>query len=249
MFALGKNDPPQVVTLDQREYTLNKLLKHDFFAATAIYESADGKAIVKFGRQASFFALPLSLFGRLLAWRECTIYTVLADMPEVPTCMGRFIPTAFAHDYIEGAHLAKGMDVPDDFFQKLESAIDRLHARGMAYVDLEKRQNVIVSTDGDSYLIDFQISWYWPRKYGGELWPVRWLRRQFQKGDRYHLLKLQRRIRPDQLTPEQIEASYRKPRAVRIHRTLTAPLLAVRRALLRWIDPSKKTGERGALSE
>ncbi len=249
MLALGKNDPPEVVTLDGRAYSFTKLLKHDFFAATAIYTSDQDKAIIKFARQASFFGIPLAWSGRLLANRECTICEVLDDMPEVPKSLGRPMPTAFAHVFIEGQHLQKGMHVPDDFFDRLAAAIDRLHARNMAYVDLEKRQNVIVSTDGKPYLIDFQISWYWPRKYGGELWPVRWLRKQFQKGDRYHLLKLRRRIRPDQLTPEELEASYRKPRAVRIHRILTAPLLTIRRALLRWIDPSKKTGERGALSE
>ncbi len=249
MLALGKHDPPDVVTLSGTQFRFAKLFKHDFFAATAVYESQDSKAIVKFGRQASFFGFPLSWIGRFLAWRECTICEALADMPEVPTSLGRFIPTAFAHDFIEGQHLAKGMDVPDDFFDRLSDAIDRLHARGLAYVDLEKRQNVIVSTEGKPYLIDFQISWYWPAKYGGELFPVRWLRKQFQNGDRYHLLKLRRRIRPDQLTPEQLAASYRKPRAVRIHRFLAAPFLAIRRTLLRWIDPDKKTGERGAISE
>ena len=85
----------------------------------------------------------------------------------------------------------------------------------MAYVDLEKCENVLVGDDGLPHLFDFQISWYWSRRWGGELLPLRVMRGWFQRGDRYHLIKLRRRTRPDQLSPEVLAASYRKPWYVR----------------------------------
>jgi hypothetical protein len=157
-------------------------------------------------------------------------------------------PTAIVHAFIEGQALERDSRVPDDFFDRLRSAIESLHARGMAYVDLEKRQNVLLGDDGRPYLIDFQISWYVPRRWGGETPPLRWLRRRFQEGDRYHLLKLQRRVRRDQLTDAQVRASYRKPFYVRVHRIATAPLLKIRRFALGRIDPARKDGERGTVS-
>ncbi len=245
--ALGTVKPPDTVRAASDEYRFVRFFKHDFFAATALYQGQKGKVVVKFGRQAPIFGLPAQWIGRVLAWHESRAYAALADVEAVPEFLGRVGPTAIVHEFIEGEPLARGRWVPDDFFELLRAAIDTLHQRGMAYVDLEKRQNVLVGTDGKPYLIDFQICWDFPRQWGGELFPARWLRHRLQDGDLYHLTKLQRRIRPDQLTAAQIKASYRKPLYVRVHRWLTVPFLKIRRALLNRIDPPRSDSERGAV--
>jgi hypothetical protein len=108
---------------------------------------------------------------------------------------------------------------------------------------------VLVGDDGRPYLFDFQIAWYVSPRFGGELWPIRTMRAWFQNGDRYHLLKLHRRTRPDQLSPEQLAASYVKPWYLRVHRWVTMPFTRVRRAILDRIDPRRGDSERGRVVE
>ena len=75
------------------------------------------------------------------------------------------------------------------------------------------------------------------------------LRRWFQRGDLYHLAKLQRRTRPDQMSPEALAASYRKPWYLRVHRFLTYPFTWCRRRVLDRLDPRRRVGERGRIAE
>ena len=225
------------------------MFKNDFFAITAMYEGEAGKVILKVGRQASFLFIPLGWVGRLLAAREQVALERLRDVEGIPKLIGRWGKTGIVREYIEGHPLTKGEHVPDDFHARLRELIDVTHERGMAYVDLEKCENVLVGDDGRPYLFDFQISWYLPRRWGGELWPMRGLRRWFQEGDRFHLVKLQRRTRPDQLSPEARAASYRRPWYIYAHRIVTWPFTLVRRAVLNRVDPRRKDGERGRVSE
>jgi len=189
--------------------------------------------------------IPLRWVGRLLANHECTAFERLEDVEGVPRLIDRWESTGVVREYIEGHALQKGECVPDDFHPRLRSLMGEMHGCGMAYVDLEKCENVLVGEDGRPYLFDFQISWYLPRRWGGELWPMRWLRGRLQAADRYHLLKLQRRTRPDQLSPEAMAASYRRPWYVVLHRFVTWPFTWCRRRVLDRIDPRRGSSERG----
>ena len=171
----------------------------------------------------------------------------LRDLAAAPRFLGMWGEHGFVHQYIEGHPLRKGERVPDDFFGRLGDAIDAVHRRGMACVDIEKAQNVIVGDDGRPYLIDFQISWHLPKRYGGALWPARVVLKCLQQADRYHLGKLHRRTRPDQLTPEQLAATYRKPWYIDLHQWLTRPAVRFRRRTLERLDPQRSEYERGAI--
>jgi hypothetical protein len=225
------------------------VFKNDFFAITALYERPGHKVILKVQRQASFLLLPLGWIGRLLTARECAAFNHLADVRGVPRLIGSWGPTGLVREYVEGHPLARSMHVPDDFHAQLRSLIQQIHEHDMAYVDLEKCENVLVGEDGRPYLFDFQIAWYLPRRWGGELWPARMLRQWLQAADLYHLTKLQRRTRPDQLAAEQIEASYRRPWYVHLHRFVTWPFTWCRRRVLDRLDPRRKNGERGRVTE
>ncbi len=252
--ALGRHDPPSTIAVLGRAYALEHTYKNDFFAVTSLYSagSADGagdaRVILKLNRQAPMLGLPLSWIGRILAAREARVFDTVQGVEGVPRFLGRFGATGVLHAFVPGHAMKKGERVPDDFHACLRSIIDQMHARGVAYVDLEKCENVIVGEDGRPYLVDFQISWHWPRRWGGELWPLRAIRRRLQSGDRYHLVKLQRRTRPDQLTDEQRAASYRRPWYVRLHNAATRPLKFLRRRLLERLDPQSSNSERGRVS-
>ncbi len=249
LTALGRRGLPSRIEVHGQTYTQRRVFKNDFFAVTALYEGDAGRVILKVHRQVSFLLLSLGWLGRLLAARERAAFDHLRNVEGVPRLIGRWGPTGLVREYVEGHPLARGERVPDDFHTRLRSLIEAIHGRGMAYVDLEKCENVLVGDDGRPYLFDFQISWYLPRKWGGELWPARKLRRWFQAGDRYHLVKLQRRTRPDQLSPEQLAFSYRRPWYVYLHSLLTRPFTWCRRRVLDRVDPGHKSGERGRVTD
>ncbi len=249
LTALGRGSLPETIEVDGRPYTRRKIFKNDFFAVTAMYEGEAGKVLLKVGRQAGFLLVPLGWLGRLLAARERAALQRLQDVDGVPRLIGRWGKTGIIREYIEGHPLSRGERVPDDFHPRLRNLIERIHQHGMAYVDLEKPENVLVGDDGKPHLFDFQISWNIPARWGGELWPARRLRRWLQEGDRYHLLKLQRRTRPDQLSQEAAAASRKRPWYLRSYGIMTRPITRLRRRVLSRVDPRRNDGERGRVTE
>jgi hypothetical protein len=232
-------------------YRLDRIFKHDFFAYTALYAGVGGGAadriVLKIGRRAPFFGLPLAWIGRLHAWHESAVFRAVDDLEIVPRFTGRIGSHGLTHAFVEGHPLEKAERVADDFFPRLAAGLAEIHRRGLAYVDLEKCENVLVGADGRPYLFDFQISWRWPFAFLRERWPVTWIARRFQAGDRYHLAKLQLRTRPDLFTPAELAAARKKPFLVRLHGGLTRPLTLLRRFVLRYVDPARKGGERGRI--
>lgn len=249
LTALGREPFPESVDVGDQTYTLRKVFKNDFFAVTAMYEGTGGKVLLKINRRAWFGPVPMRWVGRILVKKEVTALTRLADLSGVPRLLRRWGDTGIVREFVDGVPMRKGKPVGDDFHRQLRCLIDEIHDREMAYVDLEKCENVLVGADGRPYLFDFQISWYVPRRWGGSLWPLTGLRRWFQQGDRYHLLKLHRRTRRDQLSPEQLAASYRRPWYVHVHRLLTGPITWCRRRILDRVDPRRRNGERGRVDK
>ena len=262
LLALGRQEPPAEVEVEGRTYRLAQVFKHDFFAFTGRYQGEElppgsplaettcSAIVLKIGRVASFFGLPLSWIGRLHSWHESAVFAEVQDIDVVPRFTGRYGRYGVTHDYIEGHQLERGERVPDDFFDRLEAGLTEVHERGMAYVDLEKPENVLVGSDGSPWLFDFQISYRWPFRRGGNLFPFRWLRTRLQASDRYHLTKLRRRCRPDTMTSDEIKASKRRPAHILVYGKLTRPITRVRRRILNRIDPVKKRGgERGRVQQ
>ena len=84
------------------------------------------------------------------------IYRRLGDLPNVPEMLGLVGETGFLHAFVEGRPLEKGKPVPDGFFAELEALLREVHKRGIAYVDTNKPQNILLGDDGRPHLIDFQ---------------------------------------------------------------------------------------------
>ncbi len=216
-----------------RPYQLVETFKHDFFAATGRYRGPDGDAVLKIGRTAELFGLPMTWAGRLLARREMRLYRAAEGLAGVPRFIGPCGPTGFMHAYAPGHPLWRREYVGDAFFDELASLLRGLHARHIAYVDLNKRENILVGDDGRAHLIDFQISLLLPPVGWRRLGPVRWLLRRFQQADSYHCLKHKRRSRPDLLTAEDVRIVSRLSVWIRLHRLVARPLTHLRRRLLR----------------
>ena len=232
--ALGLQAPPGSLQVGGVPHRLRELFKHDSWAATALYESPDGVLrVVKLHRQASFLGLPLGWLGRRTANNEKKLLEHLAGLQGIPALSGvvrvegAVLRHAVAREYVAGHPLGYRELVSDTFFRDLDNLLEEMHKRRTVYVDLHKRENIIVREQGDPCLIDFQISLIWPS------WlPAGPLFRIFARSDKYHLMKHWSRCRPDQCGVDSIEMQNLVPWWIRAHRLVARPFREFRRRLL-----------------
>ena len=239
MFAL-RSTPPVEMDIAGSLYTLVRVFKHDYWAATCLYESDStdcefAKVVVKFGREQTFGGLPMDAVGKWLIDREEAMYARLDCIDGIPKWIARINPRCCAIEFIEGSPLDyyKGEELPAGFFDDLLEIIRKVHAKDVAYVDSNKRSNILVKPDGKPSLIDFQISLSRQPKW---IFPFRGLLDRiidyFQTKDIYHICKHKRRMTPDELTPEENAISRRRGGLHGLHRRLTKPYRALRRGYL-----------------
>ncbi len=232
MRALGHEDLPEVVLLGDVPHRRVRTVKHDFFAATGFYADAHGRwAVVKIARRTDFLGIPLTWLGKFLCRRELRFYAALSDLYNVPPVLGRIGETGFAHAYVRGAPLSKGATIPDMFFDELNQLIATLYQRGIAYVDTNKPENILLGSDGRPHLIDFQISYSLDDLGNNPL--GRWVLNKLHAADRYHVCKHKRRLRPDLLRPEEADLAQRRGWLIRLHRFITKPYFLIRRRTMR----------------
>jgi serine/threonine protein kinase len=245
LYACGKNGMPSQIIFGGNKYRLGKILKHDFFAATALYESESksraaeipnpSKIILKLNRQQHFLGLPLVWLGTLLSSHEAYILRHLRHLQGIPRFLSHYGKTGFMYEYIEGCPLDENEKLPDDFFDKLLQLLQQIHQRDIVYLDTNKRSNILLGSDKEPYLVDFQISlhigeclliWRWLSKY---------LRDTLQRADIYHLFKHKRRLCPQFLKPEEQELSRHISGLIWLHRSAATPLRNLRRSLLKFL--------------
>jgi hypothetical protein len=228
MRALGKRGLPRAFTVGGTPYQLARTIKHDFFAATGFYADPAGRLVVlKMGRTEEYCGFPLAWLGKWLCDRELRFYRRLADLPNIPAVVGTVGRTGFVHAYVEGRPLDKTLPTPDGFFAQLQDLVAELHRRAVAYVDMNKPQNILLGDDGRPHLIDFQIS-YDLHDLGNWPWS-RWVLRWAQRSDVYHVLKHKRKLRPDETTAAERAVAERKNALIRLHRFVFKPYFLIRR--------------------
>ncbi|HVX84048.1 MAG TPA: hypothetical protein VH253_04455 [Phycisphaerae bacterium] len=251
LFALGHAGLPVEVTAQGRTWRFVHLFKHDFFAATGLYErvaepaespvrqaaSPGGAAprelaVLKVQRTHPLFLLPMKWLGRRIARHEIAIYEALQGVEGIPAFLGRTGPTGFLHAFIPGVDLHAQLPLTPVFFDQLQALLQALHDRGIAYVDANKRENILYGDDGRPWLIDFQISYLLrPHAWWNPL--RRWWFRSFARADWYHFYKHKTRLLPAICTPAEFDRARNRGRLHRLHRFLARPLIRLRR---RWLS-------------
>ena len=240
LFALAGR-PAEKLAIGGATYALRRVFKHDFWAATCLYERLSGgevegwrrRLVVKFGRQQWFAGWPLGIIGRWLADHEESIYHALAGVEGVPRWAGRLGPTSCAIEYVDAVPLDHLETIPPGLFDRLRVIFEAIHARGVAYVDANKKSNLLVDAAGRPTVIDFQISL---RRRPG----LGRLVRYFQQKDLYHLYKHKRRLAPEALTADEEALSRRRSVLHRLHRKLTKPYRSLRRG---WLNRQSRSGD------
>lgn len=233
--ALGRAETPERIVVGGRTYTRESGYKHDSWAATALYESDGTRIIAKFNRVQPIGPIPMRWLGRLLARREAAFLDRLADVALVPANLGPVsadgmrLDNAVARAFVPGEPWRERAQIEERFFEDLRAIVAAMHARDMAYVDLHKRENVIVGPGGRPHLIDFQVS-FGTRPGAGPI--ARAILRRLQEMDDYHVRKHYARLFPERLSAAEREAYLTPPGSIALHRRFAKPIRRWRRALL-----------------
>ena len=246
-FALGYGHLPRAVMARGCRFEFVKLFKHDFFAATGLYQrvgdgaNVDGgdnnhcgvpkQAVVKLQRTFPLFGMPLQWLGGIVARHEIAVFRALDGLEGVPVFMGELGLTGYVHEFIPGDDLKPEFAPGADFFNRLETLLKAIHARHIAYVDTNKRENILFGTDGKPYLIDFQISFYCQHGPRDNLLS-RWILHRLQKEDWYHFYKHKTRLAADICSREDFQRADQRSWYIRLHRSIAQPIIHARRRFL-----------------
>lgn len=244
--ACGRSGFPERIRVGGAVYQRRRLFKHDFFAGTLLYEREDMggsdwgrdravRIVLKLHRQWDFLGVPLRWLGEATCRHELRVLQLLQGVEGVPRLIGPYGTIGLMYEYIEGQSLDEARQVPDDFFDRLEEVLGRVHGRGVVYVDANKRGNILVGDDGSAYMVDFQISLHIRERLLCSRKLARLVREMFQREDLYHLHKHKRRLRGDLMSDEEIVRSRRVSGWVGMHRKAAGPIRRMRRGVLRWL--------------
>ncbi len=215
---------------DAAEHGEIRVLKSDRYARTSLVRAPGGTLLV---RKESVMRLPPGVrvppLAALLARHEAEVGERLAGIPGIPRVVARPDPRTFLREWVPGCTVRETARIPDGFFAALEALLLAVHARGVAYVDLAKEENVLVDASGRPWLIDFQVS-------ATAEGPLRALVPFLQREDLYHLSKMRLRRRPDEATARDRERVRARSGLGRLHRATVkrAYNLLTRYLVRRW---------------
>jgi len=242
--AWGRYELPQRLLLDQTDYSFVRVFKHDFFAATLLFEKSDKDThdkndaryiVLKLGRRMDFLGIPFGWLGRALIEHEISILRYLQQIVGVPRLLGSYGKWGLMYKYIPGVSLDQQPEIPDEFFDHLDELIKQIHRRRVAYVDMNKQGNIILTDNGRPSMIDFQISWHMPQRLLGFRRIANFILTVLQREDRYHLLKHKRRLRRDLMDEQQLKNARRTSGWITFHRAGARPLTNLRRRILGYL--------------
>jgi hypothetical protein len=237
LFALGHEGLPEELVADGVRWRFAKLFKHDFFAATALYQNAQGpqQAVLKVQRTHHYYGFPMKWLGRMIAGHEIRVYEQLQGVVGVPRYLGRVGDTGFLHAFVPGIDLQAKLPLTPAFFEDLKRLMEEVHERHVAYVDSNKRENILFGEDGKPWLIDFQIS-FELKKGGRDNFMAKWFFRRFVRADWYHYYKHKTRLLPSACVPEDFEKARKRGFWHQVHRIVARPMIVMRRKFLSRYD-------------
>ncbi len=120
-----------------------------------LVEAPDGPVVVK--DFAGRGLLVRATLGRWITRREMRAWRRLRGHPAVPRFRGRIDALAFAVEYRPGRRMSRRLagELPADFLDRLSAAVEEMHDRGVAHLDLRHRGNLLADETGSPVLVDF----------------------------------------------------------------------------------------------
>jgi tRNA A-37 threonylcarbamoyl transferase component Bud32 len=135
--------------------------------------------------------------------REMRALLRLQGIAGVPKCYGGAGDLGILMESIEGERITRWCrrkrESVGPMFDRLRQLVGQIHARGVAHIDLRKRDNILVSEDGRPCIIDFNASLCFDPAGLAARFLFPFLRRI----DDSALLKWKARLAPELLSPEE----------------------------------------------
>lgn len=143
---------------------------------------------------------PARLLGRRQVLREVRALTRLQGIPGVPVCYGEAGRFGVLMERVEGERITRWCRTRPDQIQTMFARLVRLvadiHARGVAHIDLRKRDNILIDPAGSPRIIDFNASFCFEPGGSG----ARFLFPLLRRVDTAAVLKWKARLAPHLLT-------------------------------------------------
>ncbi len=126
----------------------------------AVYkQDADGQSDSRYIIVKRAMGSPLArMLRRAMIRREYRVYQCLEGIAGIPVCHGLRDGNDLILEYIEGPSLrevAKELPDRETFYSALLQLVLAMHQAGVAHADMKRKDNILVSPDGQPYLIDF----------------------------------------------------------------------------------------------
>jgi hypothetical protein len=251
LFALGYGSMPAEFELRGRRYRFHKLFKHDFYAATGLYQPVLSPAppedagavppptetpttdwaVLKIQRSFPLWGLPMRWLGAMVANHEIRILRKLQGIAGIPEFLGTLGTNGYIHAFVPGCDLSPDCHPDAAFFRELQDLLAAIHARHVAYVDANKRENILYGEDHRPWLIDFQISFNC-RKNQNDNYLARAILKRLQAEDLYHYYKHKTRLAPEICTRDDFARANHQSWYIRVHRVFAQPIIHCRRRFL-----------------
>ena len=137
------------------------------------------------------------IWGPLNLMYEKFLLSKLEGIAQVPQIIGLEDYNCLLISRIEGDEIKKCRHLlSNNFFDQLLQIADNLHSRGVLHFDLGHKSNIMVDLQGNPAIIDFNASLFLPPNAF-----FRPLIRLLAKVDRYSILRLKIKFRPQDSSP------------------------------------------------
>jgi len=193
-----------------------RVLKHGPWGKADILALGEGAATGMILKDFSGKSRLIRWFGGRQLRHERRALRRLAGIEGIPAVLGELPPCGLLLQPMPGSPITRWRRRPAaeiaPMLDRLEALVSRIHERGIAHLDLRKRDNILVGDDGRPGIIDFNASvLFHPGSLASRvIFP--WLRRL----DRAALLKWRSFLMPDQMTPSQKRRHRRMSRLRRL---------------------------------
>lgn len=160
------------------------------------------------------------ILGPLLAAREARALNRLHGVKGVPKLLRRPDSRSLLLEYLPVAQLSdeenKNTDW-EDFFDRLQTLVVRMHERGVAHCDLRSPFNTLIDANSEPVIVDFVAA-----VTRGRPWnlPVNWVFGRFVEADKGALIKLKKAVAPELITEVEYERFTRRTKLEKFARWL-----------------------------
>jgi predicted Ser/Thr protein kinase len=159
---MNRTDHPVVrgIPFNREEFerSENKLIHKGRWANADVHLFRRGKEdwVVKDFRRCPPFIR--NIYGSWMVGRELSAMRTLAGIPGFPQDAFRMDRFAFAYRFVPGMEIGNADPglLTRAFFEELERLMGKMHARGVAHLDIRAAKNILVSERGDPFILDFQ---------------------------------------------------------------------------------------------